>query len=130
MYKVVSGKQPIEKHKIKLNLKRIIKCLLNVAFLSSLIFCINVSYALIVIIENREEVIEMIWCQAERVTLVSIPYIFIITYLNFIFERKLERKKSREFFILSIFYILILILSFAYFSYDFYHEFMLHPEYF
>lgn len=112
-------------------MKRIIKYLINIGFLCFLIFGIKVSYALIVIVENRGKVIEIIWCQAERVTLVSIPFIFIITYLNFIFERKIEKKKySREFFILSIFHILILILSFTYISYSFYQEFMLHPEYF
>jgi hypothetical protein len=112
-------------------LKRIIKYLINVTFLSFLIIGIYLSYAIIVKVPNREKLIEIIWYQADRVTLVSIVFIIITTYLNFLFERKIEKKQySREFFILSFFHFLILILAFAYFSNNFYQEFMLHPEYF
>jgi hypothetical protein len=112
-------------------LKRIIKYLVNVTFLGILIAGIAASYAIIVRVESLERIFDIIWNQAGNVALISIVFISIATYLNFVFERKIEKRKtSREFIIISLMHIVMLTLAFAYFSWNFYSEYIAHPEYF
>jgi magnesium-transporting ATPase (P-type) len=112
-------------------LKRIIKYLVNLTCVGILIFGIRVSFGLIVRVSGLERIYEIIWNQAEIFALSSIVFLLIITYLNFVFERKIEKKKnSKEFIIISLMNLAILTLSFAYFSWDFYHDYISHPEYF
>ena len=112
-------------------MKKIIKYLFNVICLGYLFFGIRVSYAIIVTVPNLERLFDIIWIQVGRVSLISIVFIIFITYLNFLFERKIEkRKSSREFIIISFIHVVFLILAYAYFSYDFYSDYIEHPEYF
>jgi uncharacterized membrane protein YidH (DUF202 family) len=112
-------------------LKKIIKYLVNVICLGFLIFRIAVSYALIVRVQNLERIFDVIWNQAGNVALISIVFVLITTYLNFVFERQIEKRKtSREFIIISLIHITMLTLAFAYFSWNFYREYIAHPEYF
>ena len=89
------------------------------------------SYAIIVIVPNLERLYEDIWTVAGMMAIVTIVFIAIITYLNFLFERKIEKRKtSREFIIISLIHIAGLTLAFVYFSWNFYREYIAHPEYF
>ena len=89
------------------------------------------SYAIIVIVPNLERLYEDIWTVAGMMAIVTIVFIAIITYLNFLFERKIEKRKtSREFIIISLIHIVGLTLAFVYFSWNFYCEYIAHPEYF
>jgi len=112
-------------------LKRTIKYLLNAVCLALLIFRIAASYGIIVRVASLKRLFDIIWSQAGNVALISVVFIIIATYLNFVFERKIEKRKtSREFLFISIFHIVMLILAFAYFSWNFYHDYVAHPEYF
>ena len=112
-------------------MKRIIKYLINFTCLGFLIAGIGASYAIIVRVENFERIFNIIWNQAGNVALISVVFILIVTYLNFVFERKVEKRKtSREFIIISLIHIAMLTLAFAYFSWNFYRDYIEHPEYF
>ena len=112
-------------------MKRIVKYLINLTCLGFLIAGIGLSYAIIVGVPNLERLFDIIWIQAGRLAIISIVFISIATYLNFIFERKIEKKKtSREFLIISLIHIGTLIIAFLYFSWNFYREYIAHPEYF
>ena len=112
-------------------MKRIIKYLINLVCLGILIFGIAASYGIIVRVANLERIFEIIWNQAGIVALISVAFVVIITYLNFVFERKIEKRKtSREFIIIALIHITMLTLGFAYYSWNFYCEYIAHPEYF
>jgi NADH:ubiquinone oxidoreductase subunit 2 (subunit N) len=112
-------------------LKRIIKYLVNLTCIGFQIFLIRVSFATIVRVSSLERIFEIIWSQAESFAFSSIVFLLILTYLNFVFERKIEKRKtSREFIIISLMNLAILPLAFAYFSWNFHHVYVSHPEYF
>ena len=115
----------------KIYVKKIIKYLLNFTALSFMIFYSYFSYAIIVRVPNIERLMNLIYSQVEKLTLVSIAFIIIITFINYVFERKIEKRKtSYEFTWLLLIHIIILILAIAYYSNDFYKQFIKHPEYF
>ncbi len=112
-------------------MKRIIKYLVNLTCLGFLIAGIGISYGIIVRVSSLERVFEIIWNQAGNEALISIVFVIIATYLNFVFERKIEKRKaSREFIIIALIHIVMLTLAFAYFSWNFYSDYVAHPEYF
>ncbi|MBG6110221.1 putative membrane protein [Flavobacterium sp. CG_9.10] len=112
-------------------MKKFIKYLINFAGLIYIIFYAYVSYAMIVRVPNIERLMAIIRIQVERFTLISIGFIVIITFINYVFERKFEKRKtSYEFIWLSLIHFLILILAITYFSNDFYKEYMKSPQYF
>ena len=111
-------------------MKRTIKYLINLICLSFLVFGIAVSFAIIVRVSSLKRLFEIIWLQAERISIVSITFLIIVTYLNFAFERKIEKKSTCEFIIFSLIHSVVIILAFTYFSYDFYCDYIEHPEYF
>jgi hypothetical protein len=111
--------------------KKIIKYLLNFTALGFMISYIYVSYAMIVRVPNIERLINLIHSQVEKLSLISIGFILIITFINYVFERKIEKIKTSYVFIwLLLIHFIALILAIAYFSNDFYREFIRHPEYF
>lgn len=112
-------------------MKKVIKYLISIICIGFLIFGIRFSYAIIVIVSNLGKLFEIILIQAGRFAITSIVFIIIITYLNFMFERKIEKRKtSREFLIISFIHIVLLILAYIYFTYEFYCNYIEHPEYF
>ena len=116
---------------IKIYVKKIIKYLLNFTALSFMIFYSYFSYAIIVRVPNIERLMNLIYSQVEKLTLVSIAFIIIITFINYVFERKIEKRKtSYEFTWLLLVHFITLILAIAYYSNDFYKQFIKHPEYF
>ncbi len=116
---------------IKIYVKKIIKYLLNFTALSFMIFYSYFSYAIIVRVPNIERLMNLIYSQVEKLTLVSIAFIIIVTFINYVFERKIEKTKtSYEFTWLLLIHTIILILAISYYSNDFYKEFIKHPEYF
>ena len=107
------------------------KYLLNFTGLSFMIFYSYFSYAIIVRVPNIERLMNLIYSQVEKLTLVSIAFIIIVTFINYVFERKIEKTKtSYEFTWLLLIHTIILILAISYYSNDFYKEFIKHPEYF
>ena len=90
-----------------------------------------VSYAIIVRVPNIERLMNLIHSQVEKLSIISIGFIVIITFINYVFERKIEKKKTSYVFIwLLLIHFVTLILAIAYYSNDFYREFIQHPEYF
>jgi uncharacterized membrane protein (DUF373 family) len=116
---------------IKIYVKKIIKYLLNFTALSFMIFYFYFSYAIIVRVPNIERLMNLIYSQVEKFALVLILFNIIITFINYVFERKIEKRKtSYEFTWLLLIHTIILILAIAYYSNDFYKQFIKHPEYF
>lgn len=112
-------------------MKRIIKYSINLACLTLLVFEVALSYALNVRLADIEKVFEIIRNQVGHFALISVVFVIVAAYLNFLFERKVEKRKgSREFLIISLVHFFILILSVAYFSWDFYQDYVAHPEFF
>ena len=96
-----------------------------------MIFYFYFSYAIIVRVPNIQRLMNLIHSKVENLTLVSITFIIIITFINYVFKRKIEKRKtSYEFTWLLLIHTIILILAIAYYSNDFYREFIKHPEYF
>lgn len=96
-----------------------------------MIFYFYFSYAIIVRVPNIERLMNLIYSQVEKFALVLILFNIIITFINYVFERKIEKRKtSYEFTWLLLIHTIILILAIAYYSNDFFREFIKHPEYF
>ena len=96
-----------------------------------LVFEVALSYALFVRAADLETVFDVIRNQVGHFALISGVFVIVAAYLNFLFERKAEKRKgSHEFLIISLVHVSIVILSIAYFSWDFYQDYVTHPEYF
>ena len=90
-----------------------------------------VSYAMIVRVPNIERLMNLIHSQVEKLALISIEFIVIITFINYVFERKIEKRKTSYVFLwLLLVHFITLTLAIAYCSNDFYRDFIQHPEYF
>lgn len=93
-------------------MKEIIKYLFNFSGLSFMISYIYVSYAMIVKVSNIGRLVNVIHMQVEKLTLMSIGFIIIITFINYVFVRKIEKRKtSYEFIWLSLIHLIVLILA-------------------
>lgn len=79
-----------------------------------------VTYAMIVRFPDCEDALSLIWTQVKEVILIDLFFLAIITALNFLFERKLEKKNTRVFLFLLVFHSIILAVALLYFSNDFY----------
>jgi len=128
----VASNQKLRENLIaKISVKKTIKYLLNFTALSFMICYTYVSYAMIVRVANMERLMNLIHSQVEKLTLISIGFIVIITFINYVFERKIEKRKTSYGFLwLFLVHFVTLILSIAYYSNDFYRDFIQHPEYF
>ncbi len=90
-----------------------------------------VSYAMIVRVPNIERLMNLIHGQVEKLTLISIVFIVIMTFINYVFERKIEKRKTSYIYLwLLLVHFITLISAIAYYSNDFYRDFIQHPEYF
>ena len=65
-------------------MKRTIKYLINLICLSFLVFSIAVSFAIIVRVSSLKRLFEIIWLQAERISIVSITFLIIVNIAIFI----------------------------------------------
>lgn len=112
-------------------MKRVIKLIFNFGALIYFISFIYVSYAMIVRVANDDVLIEVIYFQLEKLGLLATGFIILATFVNYILERKLENKKQGyEYLWLSLIHLVLITLAIAYFSYGFYRDYKLHPEYF
>ena len=100
---------------------RIIKYLFNFAGNYLMIWFAYISYALIVRFPDCDIVKEIILKNIIELGSIYFIYLVAITFLNLLFERRVEkRKKSKEYLLLCLINILILLLGMTFFSYDFY----------
>ena len=105
--------------------KRIIKYSLNLAFSASMTWFVCLSYAIIVRVPTSAELMNLIWSHVYLLLPAYLISIVIISLLNYLFERKLEkRKQSYEFLVLFLIHIVIIALAITYYSNDFYHFLM------
>ena len=112
-------------------MKRVIKLIFNFGALIYFISLIHVSYAIIVNVANADVLMDVIYYQVEDLGLIAICFIIIATFVNYILERKVENTKRRyEYLWLSLIHLILITLAIAYFSYNFYRDYQLHPEYF
>lgn len=105
---------------------RILKYSINVAFMCLMIWFAYLSYAIIVRVPESGKLIDLIWSQIRQVLPVYSISILIISLINFLYERKIEKRKSSYEF-LKLFLIHLLVITFAviYYSIDFYNSSML-----
>lgn len=102
--------------------KRIIKYLLNFAGISLMIFYANVGYGIIARLPECENVKEVIWNVVVKLSQIYLVYLIIISAINILFERKIEKRRgSKEFVFLAILNIVLLILITYFFSNEFYN---------
>jgi glucan phosphoethanolaminetransferase (alkaline phosphatase superfamily) len=102
--------------------KRIIKFLLNFAGISLMIFYVNVSYGIIARLPECKNVKEVILNAIVELSQTYLIYLIIITAINIFFERKIEKRvDSKEFILLTIINIILLILITSFFSNKFYN---------
>lgn len=86
---------------------------------------------MIVNVASDEMLMKVIENQVEELSLIAICFIVMVTIINYIFQRMIEnRKKGHEYLWLSLIHFVLITLAIAYFSYDFYRAYKLHPEYF
>jgi hypothetical protein len=103
-------------------LKRTIKYLLNLAGISLMIFYANVSYGIIAILPKCENVKEVIWKVVVELSQIYLIYLIIISTINILFERKIEKRNgSKEFVFLFVLNIILLVLITSFFSNEFYN---------
>jgi len=128
----VASNQKLRENLIaKISVKKTIKYLLNFTALSLMICYTYVSFAIIVRVPYIERLVNLIHSQVEKLSIISIGFIIIITFINYVFERKIEKRKTSYVFIwLLLIHFVTLILAIAYYSNDFYREFIQQPEYF
>jgi|GEM_PF-2768210 uncharacterized membrane protein len=101
---------------------KIIKYLINIAFMCLMIWFPYLSYAIIVRVPESGKLMDLIWSQIRQVLPAYSISILIISSINFLFERKIEkRKSSHEFLKLSLIHLLIITFAIVYYSIDFYN---------
>jgi len=101
--------------------KRIIKFLLNFAGIILMIFYANVSYGIIARFPECKNVKEVILNVIVELSQTYLIFLIIITAINILFERKIEKRcDSKEFIFLTIINIVLLILITSFFSNKFY----------
>lgn len=101
--------------------KRIIKFLLNFVGIILMIFYAYVSYGIIARPPECKNVKEFILNVIVELSQTYLIYLIIITTINILFERKIEKRcDSKEFMFLTITNIIFLILITSFFSIKFY----------
>ena len=81
------------------------------------------SYAIIVRVPESGKLMDLIWSQIRQVLPTYSISILIITFINFLYERKIEkRKSSHEFLKLSLIHLLVITFAVIYYSIDFYNS--------
>ena len=88
---------------------KIIKYGLNLLGLTWILFITDLAYALIVFRPVCDRVMEAVWHQLERLAPFYLLFLICSLGMNFLIERKLEKKKkSKEFLFLLIIEVLLL----------------------
>jgi glucan phosphoethanolaminetransferase (alkaline phosphatase superfamily) len=102
--------------------KKNIKYLLNFAGISLMIFYASVSYGIIARLPECKNVKEVILNVIVELSQTYLIYLIIITAINILFEREIEKRRdSKEFIFLTIINIILLILITSFFSNKFYN---------
>lgn len=84
------------------------------------------SYAIIVRVPESGKLINLIWSQIRQVSPTYLISILIISFINNLYERKIEKRKSSyEFLKLSLIHLFIITFAVIYYSIDFYNSSML-----
>src|SRR4051812_14125762 len=118
---------PAPKLRIKhiVNLKfmwtKAIKYLINFAGICLMNFYARIAYGIIARLPECKNVMEIIWNNVFELSQIYLIYLVLITVINFLVERKLEkRKNSKEFLVLAFINIISLISIISLFSNEFY----------
>jgi glucan phosphoethanolaminetransferase (alkaline phosphatase superfamily) len=105
----------------KIMWKKTIKYLLNFAGVCLMIFYSNLGYGIIARLPECENVKTIIYNVVGELSKLFLIYLIIITIVNFLFERKIEkRSETKEFVILAIINIVSFVLITSFFSNQFY----------
>lgn len=97
------------------------KYLLNFFGTCSIIWLVYLSYALIVRFPDCENVMKLIWNIIAEIIQIMLVYLVVITGINYIVERKVEKKQfSKEFLLIFFINFLLIMLVVIYYSYDFF----------
>jgi hypothetical protein len=100
---------------------KFIKYLLNFAGVCLMIRFVFLSYALIVRFPDCDSVMNLIWNRIVELIPIMIVYLILITGVNYVAERKIKKKElSKEFSLLFLINLLLIILAIIYYSYEFY----------
>ena len=101
---------------------KIIKYLLNFVGICLMTFYARIGYGIIATLPTCENVMEVIWKNIFELCEIYSIYLVLITLINFLFERKIEnRKTSIEFLVLAFINIIFLTLITTLFSNYFYN---------
>jgi hypothetical protein len=80
------------------------------------------TFAIIVIYPNCEYAINFILDQLEGLFPIYLIFLIVISTINFLIERKLEKKNSKVFLFLFVFHSMVLLLVILYCSIDFHNH--------
>jgi hypothetical protein len=81
------------------------------------------SYALIVRIPDCDKVVGVIWERLKELIVAYGLFLGLTTALNFLFERKVERRlNSKEYLVILVFHLTALLLAAVIASYAFYKQ--------
>ncbi len=105
----------------KIMWKRIIKYLLNFAGIGLMIFYANLGFGIIARVPECENVKSVIWNVVGELCEIYLVYLIVITAINILFEKKIEKRSSKEFVVLAIINLVLLVLVTSYFSNQFYN---------
>lgn len=98
-----------------------IKYLLNFAGICLIIFYANVGYGIIARLPECENVKTVIWSVVGDLSKIFLVYLIIITAINILFERKIEKRSgTKEYVILAVINIILFTLITSFFSNLFY----------
>jgi len=99
-----------------------IKYFLNFAGISMMIFYTSFSYGIIARLPECKNVKDVILNVIVELSQIYLIYLIIITSINILFERKIEKRRdSKEFIFLTIANIILLLLITSFFSNKFYN---------
>lgn len=101
--------------------KRIIKYLLNFAGIGLMIFYANLGFGIIARVPECENAKSVIWNVVGELCKIYMVYLIVITAINILFEKKIEKRSSKEFVVLAIINLVLLVLVTSYFSNQFYN---------
>ena len=86
-----------------------------------MIFYANLGYGIIARIPECENVKSIIWNVVGELSKIYFVYLIIITAVNILLEKKIEkRSNSKEFIALAVINIILFVLITSFFSYQFY----------
>jgi len=86
-----------------------------------MMYAAMLSYGLIVRFPPCDGMMKMIWANVGSLSLLYLLYLALLTPINFLVERRMEKRRgSKEYIVLAIAQLIVLAANLAYFSFKFY----------